>query len=633
MVTALAVLALSGLSVPAHTFEIFGIRLFGREDEPPPSPDAIEYNAEITVGNDDSSLTGDLSNASRLISDSDKPSASPAVLLATARTDYQRLLAVLYANGRYGGTISITVDGREAANIPFDATIPDGAQVDVTVDPGPTYLFDNVRIVDRPGPIADDRTIPPTPESLGLRKGEPARSTVVLASEDALVGRWREKGYPKARIAERTATARHPDEALDVYIRAAPGRPAVFGPTRVEGTERMDPAFVAYYSGLTPGEPFDPDDLERARKQLRRLGVFQAVRIVEADEVGPDGTLPITLQVAEGKRRVIGGGAKFSSIDGLGVEGYWRHRNLFGRAEQFGLEGTVGGIDAQDPDQYNYRLAATFLKPGVFTPYTDFSSTIYAEQIAPSSFDRGSVRFRSRSVGGQLGFRHRFDDRLSGEIFAKAEASKIDRTRVGNGDFFMLSLPSALNYDGSDNELDPTKGFRLGGKLEPFYETTRSNAGLISEAEARAYFGVADGRFVLAGRVQAGSIVGAPLDDIPANRLFFAGGGGSIRGYPYRGVGPVDARGRVFGGRSVFTTSAEARIRVTRSFGVVPFVDAGNAFVSQYPDFSEPLRVGVGAGLRYYTGLGPIRFDVAVPLDRFNDDPSIAFYIGLGQAF
>jgi len=624
---AIALLAATcaGVPAPAHAFELFGVHLFGKKKEPPP-PDAIGYVVEVDAIGANRGLTKQLSNASRLYSGRKEPAASPAALLATARGDYQRILAVLYSEGHYGGTISITVNGSEAAGMPIDADIPEGADVRITVDPGPLYLFQNTTIENRPPPVANDRTLPKTPEELGFVDGQPAKSTVVLATESSLVGLWRENGHPKARIAERTATANVPESELDVHMRVDPGRPATFGGTSVRGTDRMDPAFVAYYAGITPGEPFDPDDLERAREQLRRLGTFQAVRIIEADEIGVDGQLPITLEVAERKRYVIGGGVLFSSVDGAGAEAYWRDRNLFGRAEQLSLETSIGGVNGDDPNGYNYSVAAAFLKPGVFTPYTDFAARVYAEQLAPTTF-------RAQTIGARAGFQHRFTDRLSGDIFAQFEASHIDQTTVGDGDFLMASLPGSLNYDGSDNALDPTEGFRVGVKAEPFQEFRHNNFGLISELAGSVYYGLADDRVVLAGRAMVGSIVGAPLNDIPANRLYFAGGGGSIRGYPYLGVGPRDRNGEIVGGRSIFTTSAEARIRVTESFGVVPFVDAGNAFKPEYPDFDQPLKVGVGVGVRYYTSLGPIRFDVAAPLDPYDGDPNVAFYIGLGQAF
>ncbi|MBJ3778603.1 autotransporter assembly complex protein TamA [Acuticoccus mangrovi] len=612
----------------ASAFEIFGFHLFGGGDKTPPPPDAVTYSVDLEVIGDDS-IRKTLLNASTLEEEKGEPSPGSAALLSRARADYQHLLAALYTTGHYGGTISITVDGREAANTPIDAELGDSAEVKITVASGPQYHFDDVTIVNRPGPIPDDHTVPQTPEELGLVDGAPALSGVILASESSLVGRWREKGHPKAAIEQRTVTAYNDRDRVGVDIVVAPGRSAVFGGTTVTGTSRMDPGFVAWYAGIVPGEPFDPDDLERARDQLRRLDVFQASRIIEGEEILPDGSLPIEISVAERKRRVFGFGAKYSTIDGVGLEGYWRHRNLFGRAEKLGVEARVGGIDAEDPDQYNYRLAVNFLKPGVFTPYTDFASTLYAEQERPDTY-------RSRAVGLKAGLSHRIGRRLTLEGYGLIEASTIDETTVGDGDFLWFGLPAAVRYDGSDNALNPTRGFRVNWQEQPFYEAGHGNFGFVSEVEGtvyRGFGGVRNDRVVLAGRVALGSIYGPPLDDVPANRLFFAGGGGSIRGYPYRGVGPINKKGDVIGGRSYFVGSVEARVNVTQSIGVVPFMDFGNAFRSEFPDFSERLRFAVGAGLRYNTGLGPLRFDVAVPLDPIDGDPSVAFYIGIGQAF
>ena len=137
---------------------------------------------------------------------------------------------------------------------------------------------------------------------------------------------------------------------------------------------------------------------------------------------------------------------------------------------------------------------------------------------------------------------------------------------------------------------------------------------------------------ILAGRLALGSIVGGSLEDIPANRRFFLGGGGSIRGYEYRSVGPrIDDE--VVGGLSFWEASAEMRFRVAKNIGLVPFIDAGSAYEDPIPDFSEKIRVGAGVGLRYFTPLGPLRLDVATPLTRQEGDPTFALYVGLGQAF
>src|SRR5690606_10184058 len=169
--------------------------------------------------------------------------------------------------------------------------------------------------------------------------------------------------------------------------------------------------------------------------------------------------------------------------------------------------------------------------------------------------------------------------------------------------------------------------------LEPFYEFNYGNAAVRFTAEGRAYYGFdAEDRVVIAGRLKIGSIGGAPIDEVAPDKLFFAGGGGSVRGYAYRNIG-IETPNGVVGGRSLIEGSAELRARVTDSIGVVSFVDAGYVGADTFPQFSEDLRLGVGGGLRYLTGLGPIRLDAAVPLDPRSGDPDFAFYVGIGQAF
>ncbi|MCB1376273.1 MAG: BamA/TamA family outer membrane protein, partial [Rhodobacteraceae bacterium] len=210
------------------------------------------------------------------------------------------------------------------------------------------------------------------------------------------------------------------------------------------------------------------------------------------------------------------------------------------------------------------------------------------------------------------------------------EASEIEDA-VDTRRFLLASLPASVTYDGTLGALDPTSGVKATLSLEPFHEFEYGNTGLVADLEASTYWALDDGgRFVLAARAAVGSLVGAPADEVPESRLFFAGGGGSVRGYAYRNIGPRE-NGDVVGGRSYVEGSLELRAKVTDSIGIVPFVDAGSAFDSPYPDFSEEIKVGAGVGLRYYTGLGPIRADIALPLNPGPDDPSFAVYIGLGQ--
>lgn len=610
----------------AKAFEIFGFRFF--EDEPePPNPDAQPYTVDVTVTTPDDDVADRIRSASLLYAQREEdPPPSTASFLSRTRAEYGRIVAGLYADGYYGGTVTISVDGQDPETIEPDATLPKPVPVRITIDPGPRFSFGDVVIGGRAPKATDERDqVDETPETLGLIPGAIARSGIVLSSERALVEEWRQQGYPKAEIENREAVADHPTNTLDVAIRARSGPRAVYGPMSVMGTETMDPGFVAYMTGLQPGVEYDPDDIKKAEKQLRRLGVFASSRVVEGETVNPDGSLPLEVNVAERPLRVIGGGASYSTVDGAGVEAYWEHRNLFGQAEKFRLEGRVGGIASTDPTDFTYRLGATFLKPGVITPLTDLTAELSANREPLEAYTETSIRAR-------VGLAHEFYEGLTGTTALNLEAIEITES-PDEGRFLLASLPSTLTYDARDDEYNPTSGFRASLGLEPFYEIENGNPGLIADLEGSTYWSpTGDDRFVIAARAAVGSIIGPPRDEIPASRLFFVGGGGSVRGFGYRNVGPREDD-EVVGGRSYVEASLEVRAKVTESIGVVPFVDVGQAFRSPVPDFSEDLKIGAGLGIRYDTGIGPIRVDAAVPLNPGEDDPSFAVYIGLGQAF
>ncbi|MCB1420577.1 MAG: BamA/TamA family outer membrane protein, partial [Notoacmeibacter sp.] len=229
------------------------------------------------------------------------------------------------------------------------------------------------------------------------------------------------------------------------------------------------------------------------------------------------------------------------------------------------------------------------------------------------------------------GFTHLFSEQLSARAFATFERSRIEDS-FGRRDFMMAGLDTALTWDSRDNAADATRGFYLQATAFPFHEFQYANTAVRATGEARAYQKIdAEGRAVLAGRVMVGMLAGVPIAQAPPDKLFFAGGGGSVRGYSYKSIG-LGQRRNLKGGLSVFEASVEARVKVTDTIGLVAFADAGTVGPDIVPDFKRMLY-GAGLGLRYYTGLGPIRLDVAMPLNRRRGDSSFAFYAGIGQAF
>lgn len=630
LVTAVCV-ALAATSQPASAFELFGIRLWG--SDAPDKDDLVigepqTYEVEFSVGETDDDIEDKLRSTSNLWGDRKEPASGAAGLIAKARGDYRRLLGALYSEGRYGGSISIRIDGREAADLPADAALSEPARVTVTVDPGPLFSFREASILNQAPAAVTRHDEVDDPRNEGFATGEVARSSTILQAERLAVEAWRQQGHAKAEVTERRVEAAHDADAVDARITVDPGRKAYYGPVEIEGTERIDPVWLAWMTGLRPGEEYDPDDIKRAGTRIARLDVFRAARFQEADMIDENDLLPITYIVEDRPARRIGVGGSYSTVDGLGFETFWLHRNLFGRAERLRLEAKVSGIGpTMKPDEFTYRVGATFVKPGVWTPDTDFSASIFGDREVLEAYTRTAVT-------ATAGFSHVFSEELSGRLFAIGQHARFEDDEFGRRDFSTVSLSGALTYDTRDNPADATEGVFLEATAQPFYEFQYGNAGARATAEARAYYGFgADRRFVLAGRVKVGMLAGPSIGELPPDMLFFAGGGGSVRGYAYRNIGVQTAAGNVVGGRSLAEASVEARVKVTEAIGVVGFADIGYVGEDTIPGFSEDLRIGVGGGLRYHTGLGPIRLDVAVPLDRRPGDPSVGFYVGIGQAF
>ena len=618
-------------ATPAVAFELFGLRLFER-DKQDAAKDVIgdpqEYAVQVDILGADEAVSDTLEGASLLVADSVKPASGAAGLIAKARADYQRLLAALYTEGYYGGSISILIDGREAGQLAPDAVLADPASVVISVDPGPQFRFGRAEIVNRAPQTDDPDDRVAAPEDEGFSSGEVARSGAIKRAGRLAVEAWRQQGHAKAEVAERRVEAAHDQNLLDAILTIRPGRKAYYGPVTVEGNDRMDPDFIAYMADLPEGGEYDPDDLKRAEERLGRLGVFASARAEEADRIGPGGALPISFIVQERLARRFGIGGTLSTVDGAGVQAFWQHRNLFGRAEQLKIEGTVSNIgNSLDPDALTYKVAATFVKPGVFTPDTNFVASVAGIRENLEAYTRTAVI-------ANAGFTHIVSKNLEARMMLTAEQARFNDPVFGRREFTTAGLLGGVTWDSRDDKKDATSGLYVDAEIEPFHEFGFGNTAVRGTIEGRIYRAFdTQKRFVLAARLKAGFLAGSPIAQTPPDKLFFAGGGGSVRGYAYRNIGIVTPAGLVTGGRSLIEGSAEIRTRITKTFGAVAFADFGNVGTNSFPNFAQSTRVGVGAGIRYYTSLGPLRLDFAVPLDKRAGDPDFAVYIGIGQAF
>ena len=614
------------LTAPAAGQGFFGLFGGGEPDEEAVIADPLPYTIAFETG-----VEGDLDaairNASSLWTGRDDPASGAGGLLATARTDYARITAALYNNGYYGGAIIITVNGREATTIPPLADLGAEAQVGVRVDPGVQFHFGSLQIVNRPPMAVEEDDIVATPEELGFRTGNVAEADIITRAETALAEAWRQLGYAKASVADRQVVADHTTRTLDVVLRVVPGAHASVGPLSVSGNENMDPDFIVRQTGLVPGQEYDPDDIAKARERLNRLDVFRSLRIEAAEAIPANGLLPFEIMVQEQALRRFGVGATLSTIDGLGVEGFWLHRNLFGHAERLRLDARVAGIGYPvDTDEFDYLFGGTFTMPGLFTPDTDLVARIAAERtVLP--------RYTQTSALASVGLTHMFSDEITFEGGFSVKAAHFYDDLHGERDFVTAGVYGTATFDTRDDELDPTEGIFLTGTVEPGYEFLYENLIARATVEGRTYFGFGeDNTVVLAARVRAGTLMGPDVSEIPPDLLYFAGGGGSVRGYGFRSIGVDGPGGTVVGGRYLLEGSLEARVRINDSFGAVGFVDGGFVANDTFPTIDD-LRIGAGLGVRYYTPFGPLRLDLAVPLNKREGDPDFGLYVGIGQSF
>lgn len=608
-------------SQSAAAFEIFGIKLWksASDKEDDEIVDPLRYSATIDAPDADKELTKALENASALKGDEDRPVSGSLGLMTKARGEREQLVAALYANAYYEGVVDISIAGKSLDDLPPDAEFK-GAQpvpVVVTVKAGPKFVLGDIRLEgDAAGLMGAD---------YGLIAGGDASSGAVLKAEGRIVRALKEEGRPLAQVTDREIVADHATSTLDVTLTVAAGPVAGYGETTVEGTEAVDRDFTAYMTGLKPGRQYSPKEVDEARDRLLGMEVFNSVTVKERDKLDGAGNVPIDVQVSERKFRYFGLGGTVSNTDGLGVEGYWGHRNLFGRAEKLRIDGSISGIGSNDISKLNYNAGIMFEKPGVIGPASKFFANLKTVYEHPDAYDRFSTK-------GGVGVSYELTSKQTVSAEVALDYSRIHDS-FGKHTYLIASLPLQYVFDNRDNRLNPTKGFRALAYVEPSYDLLNGATFVKLKAEGSAYQALdSAGKFVAAGRVAIGSIMGAGLQDVPADRRFYAGGGGSVRGYAYQGIGPKAADGQPIGGLSYLETSVEMRYQVTDTIGIVPFVDAGTVSVKQFPDFKD-MKVGAGVGLRYITPFGPLRVDVAVPLNRDPGDPRYGIYAGIGQAF
>ena len=565
-------------------------------------------------------IEGDLRNASALLTAVGDEKTGAEDIFAAAQAEYGALVTTLYALGYYSPVVHVLVDGREAATIPpLDAPGQVGAVV-VTVDPGPKFKFSQAKVA----PLAPETELP---EDFAV--GKTAAYGMIREDVQAGIEGWRDTGHAKADVGSQDVVADHKANTLSADVRLAPGPRLRFGTLSVTGQQRMSERRILKIAGLPEGEVYSPELLKRSADRLRRTGVFKSVSLAEAEGVRAPDLLDITATVVEEKTRRYSIGAEIASFEGLDLSGYWLHRNLLGGGERLKVEAEIGNIGAQSSG-VDYVLGVSLDRPATFTPDTTLGFTTEVGHLAEEDFTADVA-----TLGVNLS--HFVSERLTARVGLEYSFAKVE-------DFFdtytykHFALPIGATWDSRDDKLDAKKGSYLDGEIRPFLGYGITDSGVRLKADGRAYVTFGEERPVtFAARGQIGAVLGgATILGTPRDYLFYSGGGGTVRGQPYQALGVEIARiyGDKIGGMAFAAGTAEVRARVTSKIGVVGFADVGYVSPFDLGDEFGEWHAGAGLGLRYATGFGPIRVDIATPVKGSIDTgDGVQFYIGIGQAF
>lgn len=562
---------------------------------------------------------------------------SIAQLAARARADEELLEQLLEIYGYYDAQIIRSVSGRtgqrrqaEGAATPPETVTQPEPSVRFDIIPGALFRFGAIDL----GQLDQAPDAEALRQAFEINTGDALSSDAIVEEQIDLDIALGETGYPFAEINEPELLVDHARTEGDLTMTVLPNGKYVFGNVISDLPDFLSSKHLETIARFDEGDVYQRSLALDLRRAITATGLVSTVVVTPREVVPPSegqpGIVAMEVEMTKAPLRTITGAIGYGTEEGIRVAGSWEHRNLFPSEGALRVRGIIGTQE---------QLAGiTFRKNNFGGRDRVLTVDAYASTVDNNAFDANTVAL----VGtyervSNLLFQKPFSWGFGFEVLATAERpAAVAGMQEERQTYLIAALPVRGLLDTTDDLLDPTEGFRLGARLSP--EVSRSEGTqsfyLRSQVDVSYYKQIND-RVVLATRARLGSIPGASLEDIAPSRRFYAGGGSSVRGYGYQAIGPQDALGEPSGGRSLVELSLEARIKTgffDGALAVVPFVDAGSVGTGPTPDFGD-IRIGAGVGVRYYTGFGPIRVDVATPINPGPDDSPIAVYVSLGQAF
>ncbi|MGA9659090.1 MAG: BamA/TamA family outer membrane protein [Asticcacaulis sp.] len=573
----------------------------------------IRYTSHVE-GLSEIGLTDEFKSLSALQGGKGK-AVNAAMVRARATEDEALILRLLESKGYFDGTVSTLMTAPTDRGGLLDAKL--------LVTPGKPYHFGLIT-------TRSDPTTPPDliRKALPLKTGDEIVAVEVLAAEANVSVVMQQTGYPFAKVGKRDILLDGADLTGDYTLNVETGHRSRFGSFTSDGREAFAADHVAALTRFERGDLYDNRQVDDLRDALVATGLFRSVAVepVATGQFADDDTEYVDLLIHQqkGPYHTLAAQAGYSTGEGFATTASWQNRNMFPPEGALIVTAALG-TQAQGLTT-TFRRSNTKKRDRTFQLGIGASHNVYDSYEAYSAGFNGSVSRVSTPLWQKVwtwsyGF----------EIQASRESSgKLESGFSNADDYYVANLPTRIGYDRSDSLLNPAKGYRLSAEITPQISLSGGGSSLRNVLDASYYFPI-NAKSVIATRARLGTLIGGDLSEIAPSRRLYAGGGGSVRGYAYQQLGPKDADNNPTGGLSLFEASVEYRYRFG-DLGIVPFIDIGQAYETTTPSFSD-LRVGVGIGARLYTNFGPIRIDIATPLSRKKDEPIVALYVGIGQAF
>ena len=592
----------------SYNFLIVLLSIFFLSNVHSVSQESDELSYELVVnGLDEGELDfikDTFNESSILLTGTSKPVISAASLRNNLAADADILEQVLRSEGYYNSEIHQTFSREN-----------NGFILALDVTPGPQYVYGEIEIVYKDF-IPDGSIQENINSAMGLTVGDPAKAGPVLNAQSIILNTLPKHGFPFVGDIESDFTVDHLTKKMDVIFKINTGGRRKMGSVNSEGLTSVDKAYPGKFLIWPEDSYYKQQYIADLRSRLIKSNLFSGVSIDV--KPGDNDLADITVNLIEAKQRTVGTSAGYSTAEGFGAGITWEHRNIMGAGEKLKVSARASQIEQS--------LAGRLEIPH----YKRLDQTISFEGVARR---QDTDAFFAHVVETRAGIDRVVNSDIA--LLATVEMEYSDVTdALGNRDFFLVSLPFGVRWDNSDNLLDPSRGVRASIITAPSYAISDRNFEFLkTEFRASAYFPLnARESFIFAVRSRIGSIIGVENEALPAIRRFFSGGGGSIRGYGFQRVGPFATDGNPLGGRSVNELATELRWKFENNLGLVLFAEGGNVYEETSPQFND-FRYAAGIGARYATGFGPVRFDVAFPLNKRAGDSSFQIYISLGQAF